>query len=52
LFCDKKPKGKFILNLTIQFIGFFALKKTMNIDAKSTCGKEGTNHGKFKEIEI
>jgi len=24
----------------------------MNIDAKSTCGKEGTNHGKFKEIEI
>ncbi len=52
LFCDKKPRGKFILNPTIQFIGFSTLKKTMNRDAKSTCGKEGTNHGKFKEIEI
>jgi hypothetical protein len=52
LFHDKKPIGKLILNPTIQFIGFFALKKFVNKDAKSTCGKEGTKHGKFKEIEI
>jgi hypothetical protein len=51
LFHDKKPIGKFILNPTIQLIGFFALKKIVNKDAKSTCVKEGTKHMKCKEIE-
>jgi hypothetical protein len=38
------------MNPTNQSIGFSALKKIVNKDAKSTCGKEGTKHGKFKEI--
>ncbi len=48
LFCDKNPKGKFILNFIAKVIGFSTLKKPMNKNAKSTCGKERTKHGKFK----
>jgi hypothetical protein len=33
-------------------LDFLLYRKIVNKDAKSTCGKEGTKHGKFKEIEI
>jgi hypothetical protein len=52
LFRDKKPKGKFILNLTAEVIGFHTLKTIINKDAKSTSGEEGTKHKKSKEIEV
>jgi hypothetical protein len=48
LFCDKQPKGKFILSFIAEVIGFSTLKKLVNKNAKSIGGKEGTKHGKFK----
>jgi hypothetical protein len=51
-FMIKKPKRKFILNLIVEVIGFFTLKKAMNKDAKSICGEEGIMHEKSKEIEV
>jgi hypothetical protein len=48
LFHYKKPKGKFILSFITKVIGFSALKKLVNKNAKSIGGKEGTKHKKFK----
>jgi len=48
----KKPKRKFILSPTIEVIGFFVVKITINKDAKSIGGKKRINHGKSKEIEV
>jgi hypothetical protein len=52
LFCDKKPKGKFLLSPTIEVIGFYTLKTYINKNAKSTSVEEGTKHKKSKEIEV
>jgi hypothetical protein len=48
----KKPKRKFILSPTIEVIGFFVVKITINKDAKSIGGKKRINHGKSKEIKV
>lgn len=48
LFCDKKPKGKFILSFFAEVIGFSVLKKLVNKNTKLICGKGRTKHEKFK----